>query len=85
MKLLKVIGSSFFSIIHVTNIKNETESHTDVVCIFLILQSVPIGVPLAVSPNSEKLDLNRLKTYPSSGLGFYHLQLLYGMLSWQRT
>ena len=40
---------------------NEAESQTDVLCIFLILQSVPIGVPHAVSPNLEKLDLNRLK------------------------
>ena len=31
------------------------------VCIFSLLQSVPIGVPHAVSPNLEKLNLNRLK------------------------
>lgn len=31
------------------------------VCIFSLFQSVPIGVPHAVSPNVEKLDLNRLK------------------------
>lgn len=51
MKLLKVIGSPFFFfLIHVTNLINEAESQTDVLCIFLILQSVPIDVPHAVSP-----------------------------------
>ena len=40
VKLLKVIGSFFFSsLIHVTNLNNEAESQTDVLCIFLILQS----------------------------------------------
>ena len=41
--------------------KNGTES--DVLCIFSLFffQSVPIGVPHVVSPNLEKLDLNRLK------------------------
>lgn len=56
-----LVALFFPSLIHVTNLKNEAESQTDVLCIFLILQSVPIGLPHAVSANLEKLDLNRLK------------------------
>ena len=56
VKLLKVIGSFFFC--HSCNkLQNKAESQTDVLRIFLILQSVPIGVSHAVSPNLEKLDL----------------------------